>query len=88
MYGSPLNRRQPLDDMGLARDLRHVAATIRANVGARFFHVAIGGFDSHSNQEDGFFHSWLLRELSEAVAAFYERDEPVGERCPAATAAT
>ena len=57
--------------MGLARDLRHVAATIRADIGARFFHVALGGFDSHANQEDGFFHSHLLHEVSESLAAFY-----------------
>jgi uncharacterized protein (DUF1501 family) len=69
--GSPLNLPK-LDDMDLARDLRHVAATIRANVGARFFHVGIGGFDTHSNQEDGFWHSWLLYELSETVAAFHQ----------------
>ena len=73
VYSSPLN---PTDnpvvtDMRLARELKHVAATIRANIGARFFHVAIGGFDSHSNQEQGFFHSYLLQEVSESVAAFY-----------------
>jgi uncharacterized protein (DUF1501 family) len=50
-----------------------VAATIRANVGARFFHVSIGGFDTHSNQDnDDFWHSGLLYELSASVAAFYE----------------
>lgn len=72
-YGSPLNPDQTpaLAESNLARDLRHVAATIRSNVGARFFHVSTGGFDTHSNQEDGFFHSYLLREVSEAIAAFY-----------------
>jgi uncharacterized protein (DUF1501 family) len=73
VYASPLNPavNPRLTDMGLARDLRHVAATIRANVGARFFHVAVGGFDSHANQEDGFYHSYLLNEVSESLAAFY-----------------
>jgi uncharacterized protein (DUF1501 family) len=73
VYDSPLNPSNTpvLTDMRLARDLRHVAATIRANIGARFFHVAIGGFDSHSNQEQGFFHSYLLQEVSESIAAFY-----------------
>jgi uncharacterized protein (DUF1501 family) len=73
VYGSPLNAADnpSVAGMRLARDLKHVAATIRADVGARFFHVAIGGFDSHSNQERGFFHSYLLREVSEAVAGFY-----------------
>lgn len=73
VYASPLNATDnpTIADMRLARDLKHVAATIRANIGARFFHVAIGGFDSHSNQEQGFFHSYLLQEVSESIAAFY-----------------
>jgi len=73
VYDSPLNFSTTPDlfPLRLARDLRHVAAVIRADVGARFFHVGIGGFDSHSSQERGFFHSYLLREVSEAVAAFY-----------------
>jgi len=73
VYFSPLN---PGDNpniagMGLARDLKHVAAVIRSNVGARFFHVSTGGFDTHSNQEDGFFHSFLWQEISESITAFY-----------------
>ncbi len=73
VYTSPLN---PADnpavtDLRLARDLRHVAAVIRADVGARFFHVDLGGFDTHSSQEKGFFHSYLLYEISTAVAAFF-----------------
>jgi uncharacterized protein (DUF1501 family) len=73
VYDSPLNPAvtPALDGMRLARDLRHVAATIRADVGARFFHVGIGGFDTHSSQEQGLYHSYLLQEVSEAVGAFY-----------------
>src|SRR4029077_12041188 len=73
IYSSPLNETDnpAIADMGLARDLKHVAAVIRANVGARFFHVATGGFDTHSNQEDAFFHSFLWQEISESIAAFY-----------------
>ncbi|MBI3249636.1 MAG: DUF1501 domain-containing protein [Deltaproteobacteria bacterium] len=70
VYDSPLNDPK-LDGMGLAQDLRHVAATIRSNVGARFFHVGIGGFDTHSNQEENYWHSSLLHEVSESVAAFF-----------------
>ncbi len=70
VYDSPLNDAK-LDNMGLARDLKHVAATIRSNVGARFFHVGIGGFDTHSNQEENFWHSRLLYEVSESIAAFF-----------------
>ncbi|MFT4570151.1 MAG: hypothetical protein ACI8TX_000802 [Hyphomicrobiaceae bacterium] len=74
VYDSPLNPEvtPALDGMRLARDLRHVAATIRADVGARFFQVRVGGFDTHSNQEQGFYHSYLLQEVAEAVGAFYQ----------------
>jgi uncharacterized protein (DUF1501 family) len=60
-----------IDGNDLARDLTHVAAMIRADVGARFFHVSTGGFDSHSQQEKGFYHSFLLQGVSEALAAFH-----------------
>ncbi|HYC56775.1 MAG TPA: DUF1501 domain-containing protein [Candidatus Binatia bacterium] len=72
-YSSPLNPENNADLVGnrLARDLRHVAAVIRSNVGARFFHVNVGGFDSHSSQEQGFYHSYLLNTISEAVGAFW-----------------
>ena len=73
IYPSPLNPgdNPNVSGMGLARDLKHVAAVIRSQVGARFFHVSTGGFDTHSNQEDGFFHSFLWQEISESIAAFY-----------------
>jgi uncharacterized protein (DUF1501 family) len=73
VYSSPLNAgdNPTLPDSVLSRDMRHVAATIRANVGARFFHVAAGGYDSHSAQENGFYHSYLLNDVSECVAALY-----------------
>jgi uncharacterized protein (DUF1501 family) len=73
VYASPLNAgtHPLLAGNDLARDLKHVAAVIRSDVGARFFHVATGGFDSHSQQEKDFYHSYLLQGVSEAVAAFH-----------------
>jgi len=73
VYSSPLNQETNpgVVNNGLAEDLRHVAAIIRSNVGARFFHVATGGFDTHSNQEDGLYHSYLLNRVSEAIGAFW-----------------
>jgi uncharacterized protein (DUF1501 family) len=70
IYGSPLNDPN-IGNSRFIRDMRHVAATIRADVGARFFHVRLGGFDSHSSQEDGFYHSFLLREISDGIAGLY-----------------
>jgi uncharacterized protein (DUF1501 family) len=76
VYSSPLNAdvNPQIPDSSLVRDMRHVAATIRANVGARFFHVGTGGFDSHSSQdlpENDFYHSRLLQDVSESIAALY-----------------
>lgn len=70
VYDSPLND-STIGNSRFIRDLRHVAATIRADVGARFFHVRLGGFDSHSSQEDGFYHSFLLRQISDGIAGLY-----------------
>ena len=71
VYDSPLNHPN-ITGMRLVRDLRHVAAAIRADVGACFYHVGIGGLDTHSQQEVDFRHSNILYQLSEAVAAFYK----------------
>jgi len=73
VYDSPLNPEvnPHISDSSFVRDMRHVAATIRADVGARFFHVGTGGFDSHSSQENGFYHSRLLQKVSEGVAGLY-----------------
>ena len=70
VYDSPLNDAS-IENTRFIRDMRHVAATIRADVGARFFHVRLGGFDSHSSQEDGFYHSGLLRQISDGIAGLY-----------------
>ncbi len=72
VYASPLNPEGGLfDQTYLTDDLRHVAAVIRSDVGARFFHVGIGGFDTHSNQEQDLYHSNLLHQVSEAIGAFW-----------------
>jgi hypothetical protein len=70
-YVSPLNYGSAFRDTYLTSDLRHVAAVIRSDLGARFFHVGIGGFDTHSNQEDDLYHSRLLQQVSEAIGAFW-----------------
>jgi uncharacterized protein (DUF1501 family) len=84
IYSSPLNAdvTPRLDGNGLADDLRHVAAIIRSDVGARFFHVGTGGFDSHSNQEQGFYHSYLLNRVSEAIGGFWGEMKQSGMTLP------
>jgi len=84
VYSSPLNAdvNPRLDGNGLADDLRHVAAIIRSNVGARFFHVGTGGFDSHSNQEQGNYHSFLLGRVSDAIGGFWGEMKQSGMTLP------
>lgn len=79
VYASPLNPELgQFRETNLSEDMRHIAAIIRSDVGARFFHVGIGGFDSHSNQEQGLYHSYLLNHVSEAIGALWaELSTPV-----------
>ena len=52
----------------LADNLAIVAKLIKGNLGAKIYHVVIGGFDTHANQPNR--HTELLTKLAEAVAAF------------------
>lgn len=59
-----------LGDSELGQKLGLVSAMIRGGIGTRIYHVSMPGFDTHSDQRDG--HSVLLRQLDEAVSAFFE----------------
>ena len=52
----------------LSENLAIVARLIKGNLGAKIYHVVIGGFDTHANQPNR--HAELLKDLAEAVAAF------------------
>ncbi len=55
----------------LADALQDVARVIWANLGARAFSVALGGFDTHRYQNVNNFHFSLLKLFSDAITAFY-----------------
>lgn len=55
---------------GLSNSLAVLARLIKGQLGTHIYHVTLGGFDTHANQAG--LHQALLRELAEAVAAFYE----------------
>ncbi|MFN0205522.1 MAG: DUF1501 domain-containing protein [Planctomycetota bacterium] len=55
----------------LSKALKLVAQLLKANLGARYFHVGYGGFDTHSEQDKNSYHSNLLLTLSNAIDAFY-----------------
>jgi hypothetical protein len=60
----------PYPASGLANRLKLVAQLIEADLGARVFYVTLNGFDTHANQLT--VHANLLRELSDAMTAFYK----------------
>ncbi|MCC6353592.1 MAG: DUF1501 domain-containing protein [Verrucomicrobiae bacterium] len=62
-------------DTKLAARLRDVATLVRADAGFRIFYTDLGGdgfggFDNHAFQKDH--HASLLRQLSDAIAAFID----------------
>lgn len=59
----------PYPNSALANHLKLAAQLIDAGLGARIFYVSIDGFDTHANQLNT--HANLLRQLSEAMTAFY-----------------
>jgi uncharacterized protein (DUF1501 family) len=60
----------PYPNTALANHLKVAAQLIDAGLGARLFYVAIDGFDTHANQLNT--HANLLRQVSEAMTAFYQ----------------
>jgi uncharacterized protein (DUF1501 family) len=53
----------------LGRDLQLVAQIITAGLGARVFHVTLGGFDDHAGEVNT--HANLMKDFGDGVAAFY-----------------
>lgn len=60
----------PYPNSALANHLKIAAQLIDGGLGARLFYVSIGNFDTHANQLNT--HANLLRQLSEAMTAFYQ----------------
>jgi uncharacterized protein (DUF1501 family) len=60
-------------ETGLGRQLKQVASLIKAGgemgMGSQVFLASLGGFDTHAQQAER--HASLLRELSQAMAAFH-----------------
>lgn len=54
----------------LGRDLATVARLIRGGLGARIYHVSLGGFDTHAYQ--GTTHQRLLRRLGASISGFVQ----------------
>jgi uncharacterized protein (DUF1501 family) len=70
--GKNYQPRSPYPQTGLANRLKLAAQLIDAELGARIFYVSIDGFDTHSSQGGAQgAHANLLREVGDAIHAFY-----------------
>lgn len=58
-----------MQNASLGRDLSIVARLIKGGLKSRIYLVSLGGFDTHIQQLGG--HEMLMRNLAEAVTAFY-----------------
>jgi uncharacterized protein (DUF1501 family) len=68
--GKNYQPKAPYPQTGLATRLKLAAQLIDAGLGARIFYVSIDGFDTHASQLNA--HANLLREVSDAMTAFYK----------------
>jgi len=71
------NRVEYPENNNLAQQLKNIALMISGGLQTKVYVASLGGFDTHANQvEDGNtgigVHATLLRNLSEAIAAFQE----------------
>lgn len=62
----------------LARQLKMIAAMVRAELPTRVYYVAMGGFDTHANQAGQ--HARLLDEFATAMDAFYKELKATGHQ--------
>ncbi len=68
--GKNYQPKAPYPNTPLANHLKLAAQLIDAGLGARLFYVSLDGFDTHANQLNN--HANLLRQLSDAMTAFYK----------------
>lgn len=60
----------------IAKDLKLASQLLAGQSGTRVFYTQLGGFDDHADEKEQ--HAKLLKELDEAVAAFYSDLEEQG----------
>src|SRR5262245_19646045 len=76
--GRTYQPRVPYPTTALANHLRLAAQLIDGGLGARLFYVSIDGFDTHAGQAPA--HANLLRDVSDAISAFYRDLSQRGHR--------
>lgn len=76
--GRTYQPRVPYPTTALANHLKLAAQLIDGGLGARLFYVSIDGFDTHAGQAPA--HANLLRDVSDAISAFYRDLSQRGHR--------
>lgn len=70
-YDSAVNT-ETYPDNELGQKLAIVARLIKGRLGTKVYMVSIGGFDTHANQNDDFWHPSLLQEIADSTRAFLD----------------
>ncbi len=52
--------------------LKSIVRVMNANIGMRFFHVGLDGFDTHSEQNTDDYHSDRLKTMADGLSALYD----------------
>jgi uncharacterized protein (DUF1501 family) len=58
-------------DTDLGRALQQCAQIVYGGLGVRAMGVGAGGFDTHGQEKNGGYHDGLLKDVGDAIAAFY-----------------
>jgi uncharacterized protein (DUF1501 family) len=58
-------------DTDFGRLMQEIVRVMNANLGVRFFHCGVDGFDTHAEQNVNDYHADLLGNLSQGIGALY-----------------
>jgi uncharacterized protein (DUF1501 family) len=61
---------------GISKDLQLVSKLLASKSGTRVYYLQLGGFDDHAQEKEQ--HARLLKELDNAISAFYKDLEALG----------
>lgn len=56
-------------DDGISGAMQLAITLLKSNLGFRFIHLGIGGFDTRSDENKGDYHLYLLKTISDAISA-------------------
>lgn len=65
----PITPAETYPEDSISDALQLAVTLLKSNLGFRFIHLGIGGFDTHSNQNQDNYHNNLIKTVADALAA-------------------